>query len=97
VEILEKKYRRNDSFIFRKIAGENILVPVEQEIVDFQSIFTLNETGAFIWEKLGESNTLSKLKDDVSEQFDITSSQAERDLEDFIAQLQTINALIETK
>lgn len=48
-----------DSFILRKIAGEDMVVPVGESIADFNGAISLNETAAFYGEnfrlKLQES------------------------------------------
>lgn len=38
-----------DEVVTRTIAGETLLVPIEQGIANCDRIFILNETGAFLW------------------------------------------------
>ena len=47
-----------DGFLLKEIAGSWVVVPVGEQVVDFQMMITLNETGAFLWEKL--KNKVSK-------------------------------------
>jgi hypothetical protein len=40
------------SIVTRKTGNEYVLVPVANNIADMNSVYTLNETGAFIWEQI---------------------------------------------
>lgn len=47
-------------FVLRKVAGENILVPVGNTALTFNGLVTLNESGAFLWkhmEKTGQGKS----------------------------------------
>lgn len=39
-------------FLLRKVAENYVVVPVGTAMVDFNGMINLNETGAFLWEKL---------------------------------------------
>ena len=43
-------YKKHGDIVSRKIMDEVILVPILKNVANMQSIFTLNETGAKIWE-----------------------------------------------
>jgi len=45
---MDTVYSKNPEIVFRRIADEFILVPIRQKAVDLKSIYTLNETAAFI-------------------------------------------------
>ena len=45
-------YKRQPDFIFRRIIDETILVPVHRNLAEMDCIYTLNELGAALWEKL---------------------------------------------
>lgn len=78
----EKIYVKNPDVVFRKIAGEFILVPVRQKVVDLKSIYTLNEPAAFIWELIDGKNNASYIKGRVAETFDCESAQIDSDIND---------------
>lgn len=53
MELLEtERWRANDNFVLRTVAGESVLVPVgEVPDVRFANcMITMNETGAFLWD-----------------------------------------------
>jgi len=40
-----------EGFMLRQVAGEHVVLPVGAD-VDFNGMITLNETGAFLWNRL---------------------------------------------
>ncbi len=49
-DTLARIYMHDPSIVSRSIAGEVILVPIKKNVGDLESIYTLNDTGARIWE-----------------------------------------------
>ena len=49
--MLDAIYVQDDNMVFRHIGDEMILVPLRQT-ANLESIFTLNETGARVWQLL---------------------------------------------
>ena len=95
MEDLEKKYKRNENFVYRKIQDETILVPIKDNVGDMGSIYNLNEVGAFIWEHLDGEKTLLDIKNMVLDEFQVSPEQAQEDLREFASQLKEINAILE--
>ena len=46
-----------EGFILRNVAGSNVVVPVGQATVDFNGMMSLNDTGAFLFDKLTKGIT----------------------------------------
>ncbi len=80
-------YHRTDSVVTREIAGETILVPVVGELAHLQEIFALDEVAAFIWQGLDGRQTLGEILQGVVDEFEVSQSQAEKDLLTFLDQL----------
>ncbi|MGD2124952.1 MAG: PqqD family protein [Desulfobacteraceae bacterium] len=95
MDILEKVYKKSDAIVARRISDEFILVPVRQDVGDLESIYTLNETGARIWELIDGKTTVGDIKERILDEFEVTSEDAERDLIEHLKQLETIKAIIE--
>ena len=93
MSFLDKVYKKSDSIVSRKIADEFILVPIRQNVGDLESISTLNEVAARIWELIDGTMKLREIKDKIVEEFDVTPQQAEKDLVDYIKQLEKIEAV----
>ena len=89
----EVRYERNPNFIFRRIVDEAVLVPIQQDVVDMDCIYTLNPVGALIWEKLDGGATLTELQDAVVDGFDAEPGAVAADLVEFLAELETAGAV----
>ena len=95
MNFLDKVYTKSDSIVFRKIADEFILVPIRQNVGDLESIYTLNETGARIWELIDGKKKVNEVKEKVVEEFEVTPEEAEKDIIEHLRQLEEIKAIIE--
>ena len=83
----EKKWTRNPNVVARKIGEDTILVPTGSSIVSRQCLFTLNDTGSFIWENLAVPRTFSQISSALVEEFDVTRQKADEDLTRFLQEL----------
>ena len=90
---MDTVYFRNPDVIFRKIADEFVLVPIRQKAVDLKSVFTLNDTGAFIWGLLDSSRSVSQIEDKVIEEFEVEPCRAQDDVREIISQLEALGLL----
>lgn len=75
------------SIVTRKTGNEYVLVPVTNNIADMNSVYTLNETGAFIWEQIdGKKNTNSIIEELIAE-FETDKETAEKDVMEFLEEM----------
>ena len=79
--------------VARQIAGETILVPVRQKAEDLESLYTLNETAARIWELIDGTCTLEEIRDQVVVEYDASIEEVWQDIIELIGQLQEIEAI----
>lgn len=75
------------------VSGEHILVPLASRGVDIDSIFNLNETGTFIWEKIDGVRTGAEIAALVAADFEVSKDQAIADCGEFFAQLLEARAI----
>ncbi len=95
MDIFDKVYKKSDSIVARKIAEEFILVPIRQNVGDLESIYTLNEVGARVWELIDGKMKVKEVKDKIIEEFEVTPQEAEKDIKEYIQQLEKIKAITE--
>ncbi len=69
------------------VSGEHILVPLASRGADIDSIFNLNETGTFIWEKIDGHRTVAEIIALLASDFQVSKDQATKDGREFFAQL----------
>lgn len=74
--------------VTRKTGSEYVLVPVANNIADMNSVYTLNETGAFIWEQINGEKTLEEIISALTEEYDIEMETAVQDVNSFIQNLE---------
>ncbi len=72
------------SVVTRKTGNEYVLVPVTNNIADMDSVYTLNETGAFIWELIDGKRSVEDIIGALTDEYDIDETTASRDILSFI-------------
>lgn len=90
-----KRFRRNPDVVTRTIGAETLLVPVGQSIVDLSRLFTLNDTGNFIWQQLSDPRGASEIAAALADEFDVPADQAERDVVEFLEELAGQRCILE--
>ena len=93
---LDAAYSRDPDFISRRIADEVIVLPIRKNLGDLESIFTLNDVAARIWDLLDGRRTVREIRDVLVGEYEVTADQATTDLESFIEELTAIGALATT-
>ncbi len=82
-------------FVKRKMADCYVLVPLEDRIIDFKGMLTLNETGAFLIDKLIDGTTVDAMLDGLINEYDIDNETAMKDIENFLEIVNRENLLEE--
>lgn len=93
MDFAEKIYKKDDSIVFRKIADEFILVPIRQNVGDLESIYTLNETAARIWELIDGRRQVNEIKEILLQEFDVTSTEVGECMKIILAQMEQIGSI----
>ncbi len=75
---------QSSSIVTRKTGNEYVLVPITNNIADMNSVYTLNETGAFIWEQIDGKRNLEEIIMALTAEYDIDIKSAESDVLSFI-------------
>lgn len=82
-----------EGFVLRSVGGNNIVVPVGAQTIDFHCIITLNESGVFLWNRLQEDCDEAQLVEAVLAEYDTTEEVAAADVADFIENLRQAELL----
>jgi hypothetical protein len=78
---------RSSSVVTRKTGSEYVLVPVTNNIADMNSLYTLNETGAFLWELIDGENNIEDMIEALIREYDIDEEIATADVFEFINEM----------
>lgn len=76
-----------EGFLLRNVADSFVIVPTGGNIVDFSAMITINETGAFLWEKLKNDVTEDELVASLTSEYDVDEETAREDVTGFVAVL----------
>ena len=79
---LEKRYRANGNYVYRKIAGEGVLIPSGD--LPGNVMVTLSETCAFLWEQLQEPKTIGDLIAAARAAYDDPNHELEAQIREFV-------------
>ena len=93
--MLNKVYRRNPNMVFREIAGELILVPIQRNAADTDSIFVLNETGAILWKLIDGTSSLNDIITGMLDEFEVDRETLSIDIIPYISDMVASGALEE--
>ncbi|MBQ9414032.1 MAG: PqqD family protein [Clostridia bacterium] len=76
-----------NGFLLKELAGDHVVVPVGQAALDLRGMITLNETGAFLWERLQTGQTEDALVSAMLEEYDVAPDIARKDVRAFVEML----------
>lgn len=81
-------------FMLRSIAGCKVVVTVGRRTLDFNGIINLNDTGAFLWERLAKGADEDSLVKDILENFtEVDEPTARQSVRDFVKTLRDAGCL----
>ena len=82
-------------FILRKIVGEYMLLPIDENIRTYNGAVLLNSVSAFVWEQLQSEASREELLARMLEEFDVDEATAARDLDALLNKLREMELLEE--
>ena len=83
--------------VTRRVAGEVILVPVTQKMDKEASLYTLDEVAAFLWDEINGERSGRDLMKLLQEAYDVGKEQSEQDVQTFLEQLESMDAVRATE
>lgn len=84
-----------EGLVLRRIADLDVVIPIGNNIADFNGIISLNETAAFLWKRLTLKEELPHIMEALIEEYDVNPEIARKDIEQFIEQLTQANIVME--
>ncbi len=88
----------SNDIVARKVEGEIVIVPLISGIGDLEDeLYTLNETGRAIWERLDGKKTLKDIAAELANEFDAPLEEIERDVAGLVDELVARKMLVEIK
>ena len=85
---MEVNMKIKEGFILRKVSEAYVVVAIGENAQTFNGMITLNETGAFLWEKLTVgSDDAQSLVALLLDEYDVGKELAQKDVDAFVARL----------
>jgi hypothetical protein len=81
------RFVRNRDVVSRQIEGELIIVPIRRGVGNLNSLYTLNPVGSVLWDYLSEGHTLPEMVQRVCDEFEVSTTQAQNDIQVFLDSL----------
>lgn len=82
-----------NKFLLKEVAGEYLLVPLGSSSTQFNSMITMNETGAFIWKRLEKGMSAKEIAEEMILEYKVSIEQAKSDITKFKSYLEDKNIL----
>ena len=75
-----------EGFLLREVAGQVVVLPTGDEL-DLNMMITLNDTGAFLWERLQEETSEDALVQALLGEYDVDEATARNAVVAFVTKL----------
>jgi hypothetical protein len=85
---LKSVLSHSKSIVTTKTGDEYVLVPIANNIADMNSMYTLNETGAYIWEHIDGRNCVEDIINALTKEYEVDYDTASTDVFSFIDNMQ---------
>ncbi|MFP4287582.1 MAG: PqqD family protein [Candidatus Izemoplasmataceae bacterium] len=82
-----------DTFVLRTVAKQHIIFPTGNEAINFSGLMRLNETGKALFDYLKTNRSYEELVDYLISAYDIDQERAEKDVDNFIKELDALDII----
>ncbi len=76
--------RIKKEFVLREVAGEYIIIPVGNTILNFNGLITVNEVGVSLWKMLQNDVTAEQLLQGILDEYEVEEDIAKEDIQEFL-------------
>lgn len=75
-----------DGFLLRQVAGQNVVLPISGDL-DLNMMISLNDSAAFLWERLQHETSKDALVKALLAEYDVDSDAAAAAVDAFVRKL----------
>lgn len=73
--------------VVRQVSGTWVVLPTASDVLDFDGMLTLNETGLMLWKLLENESSLEDMASALVQEYEIDREQALADVGEFVETL----------
>ena len=77
-------------FVLRKIADTWVILPLGDDILNFNGMLSLNNSGVLLWKILESGGDREEMISKLTEKYDVSRQQAISDVDQFIDKLSQV-------
>jgi hypothetical protein len=93
---LDKIYKPSEDVVARDVQGEFIIIPIASGIGDSdEEIYSLNETGIDIWNRLDGKKSLKEIENELAKDYETSVEEIEKDVLGIVEELLKKKMLVE--
>ena len=93
MDSLKRKYKKDPKIVSRTLDTETILIPIRGEVSDLNSVYTLNEVGARVWELIDGMSTIDDIVKTIVSEFEVDRQHAQKDITLLTSELESIGSI----
>ena len=86
-DAIKQIYERKEGYVCRQTGEELLLIPLKDNVADFNQYLTLNDVAAFIWENLDSTDDMMSLSSKVCMEFDANEADIQGDIKSYLNEL----------
>jgi hypothetical protein len=80
--------------MLREVAGQWVVVPLGERVVEFNGIMTLSESGAVLWKQMEHGATEEELLKVILAEYSVDQDTAKADIAEFINKIKAAGLLV---
>jgi hypothetical protein len=88
-QLIASIYEKKESYVCRNTGEELLLIPLKENVADFNQYLTLNEVGAFIWDNIQLGDDEATLVAKICAEFEADETEVLTDLQAFLEKLRS--------
>ncbi len=81
------KMKLKPDYVLRKVLGSWVVLPLNEQVLNFNGVMTLNNSGVLLWNALSSGADREALVEMLTEKYDVSAHQARSDVDEFIEKL----------
>ena len=94
---INKVYELSKDLVARDVQGEFIIIPITSGVGDLEDeMFSLNETGRAIWDRLDGKKSLKNIAEELSEDFKAPVEEIQKDCLGLLRELLKRSMVVES-
>lgn len=87
---MNNTYSKKTECVIKEVGKEHILVPITDNIAEMNTMYNLNEMGAFIWNLIDGELSNYEIAEKIIEEYEIDIETAKKDVDNFTEKISAL-------